>query len=199
MQECVLGAVLYNNLPTREGLRWKPDDSTPGHEIWMRELPGDCFMFRGEARHDWLHGFRMPESASSQGNPHRRVSFTARFYRKECKQGKEGIRKWREAEEKMGQILYIQLIPGPEMLKDPLTARFDALLTVETQIGLDKMFKMISARCRLPKEKLSVCREGVGEVDPDSWPGIRDSYLAGKELSPVLPLIVAPTGCDTKI
>jgi len=138
----------------------------------------------------------MPEYAESMQEPtgavYRRVSFTARFYRKECKQGKEGICKWREAQEKRDQIMYIQLIPGPGMFKDPMNARFDALLTVDAQISLEKLFKMISVRCRLPKDRLSVRMEPIGEVDAFSWPRIRDIYQAELELSPALQLAVVP-------
>ena len=48
--EAVAGVVLENTLPGGEGLRFRPDMAHAGAEFGLREAPGCCFMFEGEAR-----------------------------------------------------------------------------------------------------------------------------------------------------
>ena len=76
-EDHIAGIVLSNTLPGGEGLRFRPDQAHHGAEVGLRESDGDCFMFEGEARHGWEHGFCMPKEADG----HRRVTLTMRWYR----------------------------------------------------------------------------------------------------------------------
>jgi len=77
-EECVAGVVMENSLPRREGLRFRPDEAHLGDEVGLVERSGDGFMFEGEARHGWEHGFSMPQDIEGE---HRRVTLTMRWYR----------------------------------------------------------------------------------------------------------------------
>ena len=93
-EDCVAGVVLENTLPGGAGLRFRPDDAHAhqGAEFGLTEAAGTCFLFEGDARRGWEHGFAMPQQGQPQlAGPHtpshrndnyyRRVTLTMRFYR----------------------------------------------------------------------------------------------------------------------
>ena len=217
-EECVAGVVMENSLPRREGLRFRPDEAHLGDEVGLVERSGDGFMFEGEARHGWEHGFSMPQDIEGE---HRRVTLTMRWYRTNDPATASKLAKWRR-EGQHGKIC-VQFL-GPERSGSDVRERegtggadyaSSALRVsmppeppkhvVPEEWSLKKLCNLAATKLRRPTSTAGVpwavqgfeCHEGastggapVRVLDELAWRQLCANHIALREMRPVLRLQV---------
>jgi len=197
-EDCVVGVVLQNDLPGGEGLRFRPDarHAHQGDEFALKEVAGDCFMFQGDARNGWEHGFRMPEVTAG-----RRVSLTMRFYRMNHRQGAQGIGRWAQGmKHGMKGILFLHLMTNPQQSLDVATKPANcARCKVEyhempSSTTFPKLRRVVAQRLRLTPADIDdislVWRDEQLQITRDNWYATKTRYIAQQEVQPVLRLVV---------
>lgn len=166
------------------------------------ERAGDAFMFEGEARHRWEHGFHMPSrevvactalECQTRAKPLRRVTLTMRWYRTQTPQELARVARWRAGGSK--QTVYVQLVPHNVLSAQPQTAPAAVQLhmfALPADYPFERLCGIVADRMRLPSAEVTRLVWRAAEEQPvhdeASWRRVCADYLQTRRMRPVLQL-----------